>query len=114
MKCLHLLEEGHVIPEERDYIKNKFTDAEIVADTYRRIRQSLQGQGAYDKAGVFYVKEMQMKKEIYKNTKKRNKWFFYGLLYLLCEYGENPLRLFSFLLYYLGFYSIILVDILLY
>lgn len=102
-------EDGYIIPEERDYIGDGI-DAEIVADTYRRIRQSLQGQGAYDKAGVFYIKEMEMKKQIYKNTKP-TKWFFYQFLYILCEYGENPLRLFSLLLYYIGLYSIILVKI---
>ena len=41
-------------------------NAKMVADTYRRIRQCLESQGAYIEAGEFYIKEMDMKREFYR------------------------------------------------
>lgn len=67
---------------------SSFKYAKIAGDTYRRIRQSLQQQGAYDQAGTFYVKEMDMKREVYLEENK-GLWFVYTILSLTTGYGEK-------------------------
>jgi uncharacterized protein YjbI with pentapeptide repeats len=80
--------ENNIIPEYRAYLKARL-DARTVADTYRRIRQSLQQEGAYDKAGKFYVKEMNMNKEVYREEEKWISWILYNILHYGTGYGEN-------------------------
>jgi len=81
-------------------------DAEAVSDTYRRIRQCLQNQGAYTEAGEFYIKEMKMKKEVYKVNNK-SMWIFYVILDIFSGYGERPGRLAFFLVVVTVSFSII-------
>jgi hypothetical protein len=38
--------------------------------TYRNIKYSLNNEGAYDKAGIFFIREREMQREIYRNSKR--------------------------------------------
>lgn len=115
------------IPEHRDYVDKKIKnqnlmnmshnlarlskvlgivwahelipDAQIAADTYRRIRQSLQQQGAYDLAGKFYVEEMNMKKQVYWE-KNKVLWFVYTILSFTTGYGEKLANIFVIFIVY--------------
>lgn len=78
------------IPEYKEYLSGEI-DANTVADTYRRIRQCLQKEGAFNEAGVFYVKEMNMKRELFKKTNK-GMWVLYTLLLATSNYGESLKR----------------------
>jgi uncharacterized protein YjbI with pentapeptide repeats len=66
--------------------------ARTISDTYRRIRQCLQNEGAYADAGEFYIKELDMKRNVYYSENRTN-WFLFGLLKILSGYGEQPIRL---------------------
>lgn len=72
--------------------RDKVINAKMVADTYRRIKQCLENQGAYIEASEFYKKEMDMRKEVYWSENKVN-WLFYSLLSSISRYGENSKRL---------------------
>ena len=98
------------IPEYYDYKKGEL-NALVVADTYRRIRQCLQKEGAFNEAGEFYIKEMNMKRASFKK-KNKGLWALYSLLLVTSNYGESLKRIiFSFIaiisiftgIYYLKF-----------
>lgn len=73
------------LPEHRNNEEN----AKVLVNTYRKIRHSLQQQGEYDKAGKFYIEEMNMKKQIFKEENNWGSWIFYNLLYYMTGYGEK-------------------------
>lgn len=79
------------IPEYNDYKKGEL-DALVVADTYRRIRQCLQKEGVFNEAGEFYIKEMNMKRESFKNN-NRGMFALYSLLLITSNYGESLKRI---------------------
>lgn len=87
------------IPEHKDYEKGE-KDVKIVADTYRRIRLCLQKEGAFNEAGEFYIKEMNMKRESFKRTNV-GMWILYVLLSATSNYGES--------LRWIVFYFIVLI-----
>jgi uncharacterized protein YjbI with pentapeptide repeats len=115
------------IPELIEYEKNKFKkipvnslltnslgilwsqelveEAKLVADTYQRIRLSLQQSGAYDLAGKFYVKEMDLKREVY-SQENRAMWLIYSILSFMTGYGEKLRNILIFFLLYLGIYTV--------
>lgn len=67
---------------------SQFKNAEIASDTYRRIKQCLQNEGSYNKAGKFYIHEMDLKRDIYWSKNKKS-WFIYKLLSVTSNYGES-------------------------
>jgi len=80
-------------------------EAKLVADIYQRIRLSLQQQGDYDLAGKFYVKEMDLKREVY-SQENFGMWLIYSSLSLITGYGEKLGNILVFFLIYLVIYSI--------
>jgi uncharacterized protein YjbI with pentapeptide repeats len=107
--------DDNTIPEHRDYEDNKIQnmnkslisisnllkilwmpslikDANTAADSYNRIKKSLQEEGDYEKAGKFYIKEMDLKREVYWNDDKLM-WLFYTVLSITTNYGESIRRL---------------------
>jgi uncharacterized protein YjbI with pentapeptide repeats len=88
---------------------DKVSNAQKVADIYRRIKQCLESQGSYIEASEFYVKEMDMRNEVYWSENKI-KWLFYKFLSLITRYGENSKRLAGFIiLYYVSLLLIVLI-----
>jgi uncharacterized protein YjbI with pentapeptide repeats len=83
------------------------SEAIIVSDTYRRIRQSLQQQGSYQKPSKFYVEEMNLRREGY-STNNKGIWLLYTILSATSEYGENLKRIGLILIVYLLIYSTVL------
>lgn len=87
--------EAREIPKENGPEKGQaYKKAE---STYRRIKHSLANEGAYEKAGEFYIHEMRMKRERYAvTTGALAKWnYLWNILYSwTCGYGERPKRVF--------------------
>ena len=81
------------------------TEAEMVADIYQRIRQSLQNQGAYILAGNFYVREMDLKREVY-SQKNPGMWLIYTVLSFMTGYGEKFKKIFFIFVIYISIYII--------
>lgn len=78
---------------------SQFKKAEIAGDTYRRLKQCLQNEGSYNKAGKFYINEMNMKKEVYRSKNKKS-WLFYIFLSITSGYGEKLTPIFTIFTFY--------------
>ena len=91
------------IPEHFDYNDN-LIKAEVVADTYKRIKKCLQEEGAYNKAGDFYINEMNMLK---KGSNSISTFIFYNLLSYICGYGEKPRRAAFWFFFVIIFFGIL-------
>lgn len=74
------------------WISNLMNDANIAADSYNRIKKSLKEEGDYEKAGKFYIKEMDLKREVYWIDNKLM-WLFLSVLSITTNYGESIRRL---------------------
>lgn len=125
--------EDNMIKEHHDYRKNKIKytnktffilsdflkilwipelieEAESVSDTYRRIKKCLNEEGTYNKAGYFYKKEMDVKREVYWNNNK-SMWLFYTILSITTSYGESIRRLvfcyFGIILIFAALYALL-------
>ena len=79
--------------KENTKLKDSFKKAE---GTYRRLKHTLTNEGAYEKAGEFYINEMRMKRRVMRfedgwNSRFRRlvDWLFS----LLAGYGERPSRI---------------------
>lgn len=122
--------DGNIIPEHKDYEENKkhninrpliiisqslkilltpklIKNANIAADSYNRIKKSLREEGDYEKAGEFYIKEMDLKREVYW-TNNKLMWLFYTVLSITTNYGESIRRLF------ISYFGLILIFAILY
>ncbi len=80
-------------------------EARLVANTYQRIRLNLQHEGEYELAGKFYVREMDLKREIL-FTENIYMWLIYTSLSLITGYGEKLRNILTIFLIYLGIYII--------
>ena len=82
--------------------------AKVATNTYRRIRQSLQQQGAYDIAGNLYYEEMNIKKEVF-FIENQSSWLVYVILSITTGYGEKLRRILAIFLFGWVFYIIIVI-----
>jgi len=76
-----IYEETHMLSENLS-----FKELETI---YRNLKQNMQRQGNYTKAGKFYYREMEMKR---KGTENKGKRIWFELYNLLAGYGEKPER----------------------
>lgn len=97
--------DNNIIPERLDYDKN-ILNAHELADTYKRIKQCLQNEGAYNEAGDFYICEMDMRRKVYWKSDKLS-WIFYTILSGTCKYGEKPSRPFYAFLGMISFFGLV-------
>jgi len=96
--------------ERKKWQYNKVNMLKRVENVYRDIKQSLQREGDYEKAGEFYINEMRMKRLRYWERFRRDgkgvtleeegkgryyylwRWFKNMVIWLVTGYGEKPLR----------------------
>jgi uncharacterized protein YjbI with pentapeptide repeats len=64
-------------------------DLHVCESLYRQIKQCLQHSGQYHEAGRFFVREMECRRGQLKSSFERG---VHGLMYFLCDYFENWMR----------------------
>src|SRR5690606_12601709 len=63
-------------------------------EVYRNLFRACEVRGLYEEAGVFFQKEMLMRREQWPKTSLR--WIWSVLVDLFCGYGERPARVVIF------------------
>lgn len=64
----YVMIEEHEVPDSKG--EKRESALKIAEGTYRRIKYSLTNEGAYEKAGIFFIREREMQRKILKNSFK--------------------------------------------
>jgi uncharacterized protein YjbI with pentapeptide repeats len=74
---------------EEEHMKEEHLSFKELKIIYRDLKQNMQRNGNYSRAGIFFYREMEMKR---KGTKKKRDRLWLELYRLLAGYGERPLH----------------------
>jgi len=100
-----ILQERLAIESARKGNDSNRDNLEQAEEIYRNLRKHFESRGQFDLAGVYYYREMLMRR--HQMPRWTTKWRLSWLMDYICGYGENPLRVVTFSLSFIFLCSLL-------